>query len=250
MDKIVRKYGWRRDLPSQIPWFDHNKLRVGINPPVVDNSSYIKFCYDQGQEGSCTANSGLGSNRFFRSVTGMPDFDGSRQFLYYVTRAGEGTQDSDSGASIADTVTAEATVGICLESTWAYTNDLTVKPSDQAYSEAKLHQVLAKSPVEQTQDALETVLASKRPLHYGMTVYQSFENASNGVVPMPGFFEQPLGGHALFLHSYDRNKKLFYGQNSWGTEWGYGGLCLFSIPYDYILSSDYASDFWTIAGVT
>jgi C1A family cysteine protease len=218
----------------------------------TNNRAFIKWVYDQGDEGSCTANSGVGAERFFRATHGLPDFLGSRQFLYYATRSLEGSTGSDSGASIADTETAEQKFGVCMEATWPYSKKLTAKPSTAAYKEALQHIVLAKAPLQQTQAALEACIAAKQPVHYGMTVYQSFESdavAASGVVPMPKKRESALGGHALYLFDYDRPKKLFYGQNSWGTTWGQDKLCLFSIPYAYILDSDYASDFWTITSL-
>jgi C1A family cysteine protease len=251
----VRRYGWRRDLPSQIPWFDHERLlrAAGAPPAQFDGRPFVKWVYDQGQEGSCTANSGVSSERYFRATHGLADFLGSRQFLYYVTRASEGTAGSDSGATIADTVAAEAKWGVCPEPSWPYAKKLTAKPTAAAYAEAKKHLVLAKAPVQQLQQAMEAVLAAGQPIHYGMTVYESFESdavARSGIVPMPRRSEQALGGHALVLVGYLRAKKVFIGLNSWGPTWGQGGLGVFQIPYAYLLNPDLASDFWTVSGVS
>jgi C1A family cysteine protease len=245
-----RQYGWRKDLPSEITWFDHEKLRgVAPTPDVTNNRQFIKWVYDQGAEGSCTANSAMGTNRFFRQVNGLIDSLGSRQFLYYVTRSLEGSTRYDAGATIADTVSAEVKFGICLESLWPYSKPLSAKPNAQAYADGMKHQVLSKAPVQQTQSALELVLAAKRPIHFGMTVYESFESnavAKTGIVPMPKTHEKVLGGHALWLFDYDRPKRKAYGQNSWGAKWGQDKLGIFEIPYDYLLSPDLTGDFWTI----
>jgi C1A family cysteine protease len=249
---MKRTYGWIPDRPSQVPWFNHARLLTAPLPDKTNNRPAIKWVYDQGDESSCTANSGIAAERFFRAMHGLPDFLGSRQFLYYVTRSLEGSAGSDSGASIADTETAEQQFGVCLETLWPYAKKLTVKPSTAAYKDALNHQVLAKAPVEQTELAIEACIAARQPVHYGMTVYSSFESdavAASGVVPMPKKRESARGGHALYLFDYDRTKKLFYGQNSWGIEWGQAGLCLFSISYSYILDPDLASDFWTISKV-
>ena len=251
---MKRVYGWRKDLPSNREWFDHEKLlsKLGTTPDVTNNRKFIKWVYDQGQEGSCTANSGVGSNRFFRSSKGLVDFLGSRQFLYYVTRSLEGTTKSDAGATIADTEKAETQFGICNESLWPYSKSLMTKPSTAAYKDALNHQVIVKSPVQQTQVAMETCIAAGQPIHYGMSVFSSFESAAvakTGIVPMPKKNEQVLGGHALYLFDYDRVKKVAYGQNSWGASWGQDKLCIFQIPYAYILNPDLASDFWTISQI-
>jgi C1A family cysteine protease len=250
----LRKYGWIPDRPSQVPWFNHARLLAKMPPglPVkTNNRPFVKWVYEQ-TDSDCTANSGVAAERFFRATHCLPDFLGSRRFLYYATRSLEGSTGNDNGASIADTVTAEQKFGVCLETLWPYSKKLTVKPTTAAYKDALNHQVLVKAPVEQTELALEACIAAGQPVHYGMTVYQSFESdavAASGKVPMPKKREAALGGHALYLFDYDRPKKLFYGQNSWGPQWGMGGLGIYSIPFAYILDPDYASDFWTVSKV-
>ena len=251
---IGRVYGWRPDLPSQKPWFDHEQLtmRAGPTPDVMDMKAYIKWWYDQGQIGSCCTNSGIGAERLFRATHGLPDFLGARMFLYAAVRIREGTLGSDAGATIADTVATEQEVGVCLENLWPYSRPFNVKPSQAAYQNAATHKILVKQPVQQSQAAIEACLASKQPVHYGMTVYSSFESATTaktGKVPMPKRGDQALGGHALYLYGYDRKRQVFLGINSWGQGWGLYGICAFEIPYAYILNPDLASDFWTILGM-
>lgn len=246
-------YAWKRDLPSQVPWFDHRlKLGVAPTPDVTANRKFVTWVYDQGKEGSCTANSAMGTNRFFRAVNNLKDFDGSRQFLYRATTQLAGYAGIDEGASISDTIEAEVRYGICHEELWPYATPLSKEPSGEAYTDALEHQVLVKAPVEQTQEALEAVLASQRPLHYGMAVYSSFESINTkatGIVTMPLAKERMLGGHALWLFDYDRPRRVFYGQNSWGPAWGQNQLGIYEIPYDYILDPDYASDYYTISSI-
>ena len=244
-----RKYGCNPDTHKANKFlFDHRTLGLPTND-IVDNSSYIHWVYDQLDEGSCTANSGLSTERFYRSTHGLPDFDGSRQFLYYVTRDSEGNADNDSGASIADTVLAEMTTGVCLESTWQYSQPLTARPSQSAYDEAANYKVISRQPIEQTQEAIETCLSNKLPVHFGISVYQSFESpvvSKTGIVPMPIRLDKFVGGHAIWLHSYNRILRKFFAQNSWGSSFGQGGKGIFELDYDYVLSTNLSQDFWTI----
>lgn len=86
---------------------------------------------------------------------------------------------------------------------------------------------------------------------FGFTVYESFESntvARTGHAPMPSTRERVLGGHAVCAIGYDESKRWFICRNSWGTSWGMRGY--FTLPYDYLTSSDLAADFWTIRVVS
>jgi len=61
-------------------------------------------------------------------------------------------------------------------------------------------------------------------------------------MPEPG--EKVLGGHAVALVGFDDKNKEFIVRNSWGSNWGDRGY--FYMPYDYVLSQELSSDFWTI----
>jgi C1A family cysteine protease len=90
-------------------------------------------------------------------------------------------------------------------------------------------------------------LASGFPFVFGFTVYTSFESeevAHTGIVPMPSEGEQALGGHAVVAVGYNDASKRFIVRNSWGVQWGQKGY--FEIPYEYLINSDLADDFWTI----
>jgi C1A family cysteine protease len=89
------------------------------------------------------------------------------------------------------------------------------------------------------------------PFVFGINIYETFEseNVKNtGNVPMPDTSnEKLLGGHAVMAVMFDDDKKVFGCRNSWGTNWGDKGY--FYLPYDYILNSDLASDFWIITSL-
>jgi C1A family cysteine protease len=78
----------------------------------------------------------------------------------------------------------------------------------------------------------------------GITVYSSFESpqvAETGIVPIPHFGEQVLGGHAVLAVGYDDDKQWIIFRNSWGESWGDKGYGY--LPYKYV--QKYASDMWT-----
>ena len=72
--------------------------------------------------------------------------------------------------------------------------------------------------------------------------------------PKTGFYnfadisdEKLLGGHAVMAVGYDDNKGHFVVRNSWGMEWGDNGY--FYMPYEFIISDNYCSDFWAVQTV-
>jgi C1A family cysteine protease len=108
---------------------------------------------------------------------------------------------------------------------------------------------------------MKAVLADGYPIAIGFTVYESFESehvTSTGIVPLPRFWEQPVGGHAVLIVGYDNRRNWFIVRNSWGASWGMsatsygphggnGGYCV--MPYNYLTNRRLASDFWTAKGV-
>jgi C1A family cysteine protease len=206
---------------------------------------------------------------FLRNKQKLPYLVPSRNFIYYNTRALEGTTATDAGASIADTMKAMAAQGACSEWRWPYTTaDLTVKPSADAYTAGLLNKVVTYLSVPQTQAAMTACLVAGFPFCFGINVYTSFESDAadaNGIIPMPNVStEQLLGGHALLAIGYNISGKdttvdvggksftfptgtvMF--RNSWNATWGAGGYGF--IPLTYLESTTLASDFWTPRLVT
>jgi len=92
-------YGWLPDLP------DHRDLlysaiapKVVRLPKKVDLQAKCSPVEDQGQLGSCTANSLVGALEFLEKKDRAQFVDLSRLFIYYNGRVIEGTVDQDHGA--------------------------------------------------------------------------------------------------------------------------------------------------------
>ena len=89
------------------------------------------------------------------------------------------------------------------------------------------------------------------PFVVGITVYNSFENATvnrSGIVPMPPVnkFDKILGGHAVLVCGYTTTHWIC--RNSWGTSWGDNGY--FYLPYAYLTNKKLNSDNWCIESNT
>jgi C1A family cysteine protease len=238
---MKKRYNW---LPDEHDPRDHVfALPHGIaRPPSIDLTAKFPPPFDQGQEGSCTANA-LGGQMAF--LHGDQIF--SRQFIYRGERAIEHTIRTDAGARIRDGVKFLSKAGCCLEAEWPYTpENFKKKPPAKCFDDAlpfKISEYMRLSTV----DDMLNCLAMESPFVFGFTVYDSFESeevATTGAVNLPQHGESILGGHAVEAVGYDLAAQRFKVRNSWGDQWGQGGY--FTMPFDYLASRKLADDFWTI----
>lgn len=243
----IQRYGWVPDLP------DHRDRKFALSapvpiPPAVDLRLGCPPVYDQGQLGSCTGNAIAGALQFERTKQGLPDFTPSRLFIYYNERAAEGTIASDSGAQIRDGIKSVNVQGDCPETLWPYDpSQFATQPPQACYDAALKDRAVQYQSVDQNLADMQGCLASGYPFVFGFTVHQSFESAAvaqTGQVPMPDWFDPPLGGHAVLAVGYDNSTQTFTVRNSWGPGWGDGGY--FYMPYAYLLDDNLSSDLWTI----
>ena len=66
----------------------------------------------------------------------------------------------------------------------------------------------------------------------------------DGIVTLPRWGEQQLGGHCMDGVGYRKKDKFIKVKNSWGEGWGVRGHCW--VPFDYLTDQQMAADFWTI----
>jgi C1A family cysteine protease len=242
-------YGWQPDLP------DHRDLSyaapVAVLKKLPKKMDLRRACppvYDQGQLGSCTANAIGGAIQFELMKQKAAAFVPSRLFIYYNERVMENTVNSDSGAQIRDGIKSVNQQGVCPEPHWPYNiNEFAQKPYSSCYTEALKHQVLSYHRVNRDINQMKGCLADGYPFVFGFTVYDSFEGAAvakTGVLNLPKKGEKVVGGHAVMAVGYDDAGGRFIVRNSWAADWGQKGY--FTMPYQYLLNSNLADDFWTI----
>lgn len=183
----------------------------------------------------------------------------SRLFIYYNGRVINETIDSDDlSASIRDCVKSINTYGVCDEQHWWYDIDqFATRPPRSAYQQSQFARAEIYTGVGiydymseyDILTELKKVLVAKYPFVFAFTVYQSFLSpvvAESGIVPMPDYNDQVLGGHAVCAVGYNDDIRCFIVKNSWGPDWGLNGY--FYLPYDYVTSLAY--DFWIIQRVS
>lgn len=246
-------FGWKKDsydVRDQYHNFAVSNVQSSIK--TVDLRDRCPPVYDQGQLGSCTANAIAGAYEFdMIKETEKSIFTPSRLFIYYNERKMEGTVDQDSGAEIRDGIKSINRVGVCPEKMCPYDiTRFTDQPPDECYVDAQNHLAVEYKRVPQNLEQLRQCLIEGFPFVYGFVVYESMKMpqvAKTGVVPMPKPSEKILGGHAVMAVGFDNEKRVFIFRNSWGESWGDAGYG--TMPYDYVINSDLASDFWTVRRV-
>ncbi len=255
MPRKIQRFGWIPDIPDPRDFLYAAPPEVLRKLPAsADLRDQCPPVYDQLELGSCTANAIAGGFEYEQGRQELQEFMPSRLFIYYNERTIEGTTDQDSGARLRDGIKSVVKLGVCPEIKWPYSTDMNVvveKPAAGAFTDALQNRVVSYHRVTQNLHQMRGCLASGYPFVFGFTVYESFESpevARTGVVPMPGLDEQQVGGHAVMAVGYDDGQQRFIVRNSWGAGWGTNGYC--TMPYAYLTDHAYATDFWTIRGVT
>ena len=263
--------GWRRDLPD---FRDYTPEDVEIKtilatsepmqkaedqlPKKKDLRDWCSPIEDQGWIKSCTACAGMGLLEYFQRRAYGKYIDGSRLFLYKVTRnliSGEG----DSGAFLRDTMKAMVLFGIPPEEYWPYDLEkFEDEPPAFCYAFAQNYKAIRyfriDPPNTMPNELLLNVkkfIAADLPIMFGFSAFSSMPKRNEGrsEIPIPKKGERLMGGHAVVAVGYDDNRKIgnetgaVLVRNSWGTKWGdegYGWL-----PYKFI-ELGLAVDFWSL----
>jgi C1A family cysteine protease len=248
-----RKYGWIKDTKDERDKFflTENKLNETIK--CVDLRNQCPPVYDQGNLCSCTANAIACAYEYAEMMEKgtryqVGDvFTPSRLFIYYNERKIECTTNEDSGAQIRDGIKSINQQGVCPETAWPYDlTKFTQEPPEACYLDAQWNKSVKYQRIDQTLSDIKCALISGFPIVFGIIVYPSFETPLNGGnIPMPNALtETPLGGHAIVCVGFNDATSRFIFRNSWGATWGDQGYGY--IPYEYLLDSSLASDFWVI----
>ena len=242
------KYGWRPDTPDHRDRVFQSTRRAVVLPDGVDLVPKMPPVWDQGDLGSCTSHALAAAFEYDQIKQGVPHWTPSRLFIYYLERWIEHTIHEDAGAELRDGAKALAKYGVCDEALWPYNIDkFAVKPPLKSYKMAAQSQVLRYARVRQTEEDALQVLAQGYPVVFGFAVYSNIDKpevAKSGILGMPGPKDQMEGGHAVVLVGYDRPRRRFLVRNSWGKAWGINGY--FWMPFDYVLDSNLADDFWVL----
>jgi hypothetical protein len=219
--------------------------------PILANGGFVPF--DQGQQGSCTANCGCADRAFMEIKAGTYTKPKSRSFTYARERLNMGTFPDDSGANMSDIGDVFGVYGVCFDSTMPYRDtDCATKPSNIAYTEA-LNYRCNPNQVDVSVDQIKQVTyeasidVTAGAVRIGIPVPENFMDAINngGYVPATPS-GSILGGHALLVMGYDDDLKGPDGNvgyyiilNSWGLVGASGYLY---IPYVFMTYYGFNTD--------
>jgi C1A family cysteine protease len=237
-------------------------------PVSVDLREWCTPVENQGNLGSCTSHAGLGIVEYYEKRAFGKHIEGSRLFLYKVTRNLMQTK-GDTGAWLRNVMGALTLFGVPAEKYWPYKiADFDKEPDAFIYSLADNYKTL-KYFCHDSQtgniagiEVLESVkisLAAGIPSMFGFWGFPSFESTDIiGGIPYPAPGESAEWGHAVVAVGYDDKKKVtnlicnesttgaLLIRNSWGKEWGDNGYGW--LPYDYVFTK-LATDFWSLLGM-
>ena len=241
-------FGWKPQLP------DHRDLQFSsiipsalALPPKASLRSQINWQYNQGRCEGCTGFSTATAVRLaIRKSQNNLDIDPSCLFLYYNARKLENDTYRDAGAYIRDVFQGIGIWGVAAASDWPFsTNKVLTSPPQNAYNDAKKEILTGYYAVNQDPTDLKSCIALGHPFVAGITVFKSLIQDNHGHVSMPHPNDKPMGGHAICFTGYDDTTQEYEFKNSWG-EWGDNGYGY--LPYQFVESENYTSDFWTVVG--
>lgn len=257
----TKRFGWRADLPDhrdRIYNLEQAILREPDLPAQFSLRGEMPEVYNQGELGSCTANSIAAVLEYQEMREGTTADTPSRLFIYYGEREIEGTIPEDSGAQIRDGIKVVASEGAPPETVWPYDiAKFAERPSEEAFAKAKLERAVAYQRILTGGHGapIRTALHAHHPVSFGFTVPASFEdgswNPAKEPLPLPGPKEKSIGGHAVAIVGWDFSKtrfsvNAFEIRNSWGPDWGDAGY--FWMDAEWVdPSRSLSSDFWVIS---
>jgi hypothetical protein len=198
---------------------------------------------DQLPLGACTANGTAYQYMIHRLVAGLEPTLVSRLQLYYDERKIEGDIPEDAGADPRDGLKVFNKQGVGAESFWPYDiSKFAHQPPAAVYADAP-HQKIGAYYRLSSLSTIKHYLAQPKsdPIGLAMLVFDGMERSKNGVIPMPGAQEQPLGGHWLTITGAEDRPDWPGGgyvrlDNSWGMQAG-NGKGEYFLPYQYLLNS-------------
>lgn len=210
-------------------------------PAAVDLRPQFQPVYNQGMTNACVGFSTVGGlGEYFARKRGWA-MRFSPRYLWNLGRKMEGSVDQNVGMYLEDAIKVIDNLGMLPEQSYPF---LSTNPEEPAFAQV-LTQLPSNAQIEQAKKfrisqgwerissvhAMKKALSEGKPVVFAMMIFSNINEGVNGVIPMPGPQDEPLGGHAIVAVGYDNVRRHFIIRNSWGAEWGDKGYGY--LPYDY-----------------
>lgn len=162
----------------------------------------------------------------------------SRLFGYYLCSKVQGTLGQDVGTSVSLAVDRYGRIGVCDESIWPYTDDLStfyLPPPNalEAVLEGSDNRPTAYAMIDcddsQTKLAqMEIAIRANHTVAFGIQVSNAIQGYQKGQILQLAPADQVVGGHSMQLTGvhYINGQRVWRACNSWGTSYGDGGYLL------------------------
>lgn len=241
---------------------DYPYVPTATVPKSASLKRYIGGIEDQGEIGSCTANSTCSAIELICERAGKPR-DLSRLFNYYNSRERDNMLGQD-GATMRSAIKSAAKEGLPLESAYPYLPDIRdIRPPQAIYDDAAQSRLLRYERINvrygasadggfEMLHAIKSAIAEGHPVVIAMPVSSqintlkgknaqemNYLGCNNMTPPAPWTY---AGNHAMVVIAYDGDEIV--AENSWGPQWGDNGLMYMAAT---TLDSD-VMEAWVIKG--
>lgn len=254
-------------LPSIVGAIEAGGVPSSIGAPIIpartDLRAWFSPVEDQGQIGSCTANSAVALLEYFQKRSTGSFVDASRLFVYKTERDLLGWK-GDTGAYLRTAMEALVMFGAPPERFWPYDGKtaasnphLDLEPSAFCYALGAHYSAVkyfrldpAGATPAKVLDSIKQYAAAGFPSMFGFPVYSEYDTPLAGAkVAFPAKGSKYRGGHANVCAGYDDNlvigadRGALLIRNSWGPGWGDAGYAWMSYRY---VTDGLALDWWTM----
>jgi len=241
--------GWKPDLDEHVhecrlagasrceavfPKYGYG-MRTAAMPSAYDGLSRFCDVRDQRFSSACVGFTvaGAAQTRLLRRGYNVGRFSPLVPYAY--GRQAEGTYKNmplpDDGSHPFLVMSGVSMFGLVVEALWPFGDDYQKKVTQEVpfdvFAAASQFRVTAFSRIEDVGkarvDACKAALLDDHPVLLGMQVGREFEAYQRGLGPV-GIETGDTGGHMTYLVAYEDDGEVFVGCNSWGRDYGDGGL--------------------------
>ena len=237
----MRQFGWRKDPWNPGAWMHKPKMRADQLPitSIIGNMPLVR---SQGDTSSCVG-FGIGANITHRARKLWRQSEWfSPTWIYNGARFIEGDLAEDNGCCPDDALTWLLKNGCLLEHLWPFNPNAVDKtaPGSVLGQFAADYPLVAYYRVGDGVPGIMSAIADGQPVSIGTPWFAKWQDVLQGFLPVCAKDDEILGGHETLLYGYDRRANVFYGMNSWGTEWGDAGY--------YVMPASMFDVFKTLGG--